>query len=65
MALYVFLYAVYFYVFRTEMTGLLQGAFYFGYSALACAALALTTGTIGTVAANAFVRAIYSSIKAD
>ncbi len=60
-----FLYAAYFYVARTEMTGLLQGAFYFGYTALACTALSLMTGTIGTAASAAFVRAIYSSIKAD
>jgi transmembrane 9 superfamily protein 3 len=63
--LYVFLYAIYFYIFKTEMTGLLQAAFYFGYSALACSALGITTGTIGTAAATAFVRAIYASIKAD
>ncbi len=65
MGVYVFLYAVYFFLVRTEMTGLLQGAFYFGYTGLACTALGLMTGTIGTLSATAFVRAIYSSIKAD
>ena len=64
-ALYVFAYACYFFVFRTEMTGALQAAFYFGYSGLACCGLALMTGTVGTVSAAAFVRAIYSSIKGD
>jgi len=52
-------------VFRTEMTGALQAAFYFGYSFIACAALGAMTGTVGTVAAMAFVRAIYTSIKND
>jgi hypothetical protein len=46
------------------MTGLLQTAFYFGYSALACCGLALITGTIGTAASGWFVRAIYTSISA-
>ena len=32
---------------------------------LACCGLALMTGTVGTVSAAAFVRAIYSSIKGD
>jgi len=64
-ALYVFAYACYFYAFRTEMSGALQAAFYFGYTSLACAGLALMTGTVGTVSAAAFVRAIYASIKGD
>ena len=64
-SLYVFAYACYFFVFRTEMTGALQAAFYFGYSFIACAALGAMTGTVGTVAAMAFVRAIYTSIKND
>ena len=64
-ALYVFLYALYFFLMRTEMTGLLQTAFYFGYTALACAALGLTTGTIGAFSASAFVSALYAAIKSD
>jgi transmembrane 9 superfamily protein 3 len=45
------------------MTGLLQTVFFFGYSALACLALGCLTGTIGAVAAGAFVRGIYLSIS--
>lgn len=48
-----------------RMTGLLQTVFYFGYTALACTALGLATGTIGTFAAGTFVRAIFTSIKLD
>ena len=47
------------------MTGLLQTVFYFGYTALACAALGITTGTIGAFSASAFVTAIFTSIKLD
>ena len=47
------------------MTGFLQTAFYFGYTALACTALGLMTGAVGTAAASTFVRAIFTSIKVD
>ena len=47
------------------MTGLLQTAFYFGYTALACLALGLMTGAVGASAAGMFVRAIFTSIKID
>lgn len=64
-ALYVLLYAVYYFLFRTEMSGFLQTVFYFGYTALGCAALGITTGTIGVASASAFVHAVFSSIKMD
>ena len=47
------------------MTGFLQTAFYFGYTALACTALGMMTGTIGAAAATQFVHAIFASIKVD
>jgi transmembrane 9 superfamily protein 3 len=64
-ALYVFLYAAYYFVFRTEMTGFLQTVFYFGYTALGCMALGIVTGTVGLFAARTFVHAIFRSIKVD
>ena len=45
------------------MTGLLQTVFFFGYSALACLALSVMTGTIGAAASGWFVRSIYLSIS--
>jgi transmembrane 9 superfamily member 3 len=63
--LYVFLYSMYYFFFRTEMTGLLQTVYYFGYTSLASTAIALTTGIIGTSSASMFVHAIFSSIKVD
>lgn len=35
-ALYVFIYAIYFYFFKTNMSGFLQTCFYFGYMYVAC-----------------------------
>ena len=61
-ALYVFLYGCFWFVFRSEMTGLLQTAFYFGYTALACTALGLMTGAVGVAAASTFVRAIFQCV---
>lgn len=64
-ALYVFLYALHYFMFKTKMTGLLQTAFYFGYSAMFCLGLALTCGAVGYIAAAAFVRTIYRNVKCD
>ena len=62
---YVALYAAHYYLFKTRMSGLLQTAFYFGYTAMACLALGLMTGAVGYWAAGAFVRTIYRQVKCD
>ncbi|CUG87609.1 endomembrane protein 70, putative, partial [Bodo saltans] len=62
---YVFLYAVYFYWFKTKMTGFLMWAFYFSYMGLLCYGLAILCGTVAYQAAAAFVRRIYRNVKAD
>lgn len=64
-AAYVFLYGVYYYCFKTQMHGFLQFCFYFGYMALIAINLGLLCGTMGHAAANRFVRAIFSNVKAD
>jgi transmembrane 9 superfamily protein 3 len=64
-ALYVSLYSVFYFFYKTQMTGLLQISFYFGYTFLFCVALFLMTGTIGSWGANVFVRKIYRDVKID
>lgn len=64
-AIYVFLYAIYFYYFKTNMTGMLQGIFYFGYMGLFCLAFFIMCGTIGNVASRLFVTRIYRNIKVE
>uniref|UniRef100_A0A7S1C7F8 Transmembrane 9 superfamily member n=1 Tax=Bicosoecida sp. CB-2014 TaxID=1486930 RepID=A0A7S1C7F8_9STRA len=64
-ALYVFAYAVYYFIAKTNMSGFLQTAFYFGYMGLFSLALAVLCGTIGFAAASTFVRRIYRNIKID
>lgn len=62
---YVFLYGIYYYVFKTNMHGLLQFCFYFGYMALISINLGLLCGTLGYAAASYFVRAIFQNVKVD
>lgn len=64
-SIYVFLYGVYYYVFKTQMHGTLQFCFYFGYMALISINLGLLCGTLGHAAASRFVRAIFQNVKVD
>lgn len=64
-AAYVFLYGVYYFLFKTNMHGLLQTTFYFGYMTLIALNLGLVCGTIGHGAASRFVRAIFQNVKVD
>lgn len=62
---YVFLYGIYYFLFKTQMNGFLQVVFYFGYMALIAIHLGLMCGTIGHVASSNFVRAIFQNVKVD
>lgn len=64
-AVYVFLYSVFYFFYKTQMSGFLQVAFYFGYMFLFCCGLFFSCGTIGVWGAGLFVRKIYSSLKID
>jgi transmembrane 9 superfamily protein 3 len=64
-ALYVFLYSIYYFVFKTSMHGLVQTSFYFGYMMLISMGLGTLCGTLGHWAANRFVRAIFQNVKVD
>ncbi|KAK9881474.1 hypothetical protein WA026_016358 [Henosepilachna vigintioctopunctata] len=62
---YVYLYAIYYFFFKTKMYGLFQTAFYFGYMALFSGALGIMCGTVGYTGASIFVRKIYATVKID
>lgn len=64
-SLYVFLYAIYFYFFKTNMSGFLQTCFYFGYMGLFCFAFFILTGSIGYFGSSIFTRRIYRNIKVE
>ena len=64
-ALYLFLYAAYYFAARLEITRPVSAALYFGYMGIAAACFFVLTGALGFLACLAFVRAIYSSVKID
>lgn len=64
-SLYVFLYSVYFYVFKTRMSGFYMFMFYFSYSIAFCVLLACVGGSIAYFAASMFVNRIYVRVKGD
>ncbi|KAK3324158.1 endomembrane protein 70 [Cercophora scortea] len=64
-AVWVFAYCVWYYFVKLHITGFLSGLLFFSYSFMACCVYGLLTGTVGFLAAYAFVRRIYGAIKAD
>ncbi|XP_074279568.1 transmembrane 9 superfamily member 1-like [Silene latifolia] len=64
-AIYVYLYAIYYYRVKTKMTGLFQTSFYFGYTMMFCLGLGILCGAVGHLGSNLFVRRIYRNIKCD
>ncbi|KAL6844942.1 hypothetical protein ACP4OV_025601 [Aristida adscensionis] len=64
-ALYLFLYAAFYFFTKLQITKLVSGILYFGYMLLASYAFFVLTGTIGFCACFWFTKLIYSSVKID
>lgn len=64
-SIYVFLYSIHFFLYKTKQSGWYQASFFFGYNAIFCFALALMCGAVGHFSASVFVRQIYRNIKCD
>ncbi|XP_051151364.1 transmembrane 9 superfamily member 9-like [Andrographis paniculata] len=64
-ALYLFLYAGFYFFTKLDITKVVSSALYFGYMFVASYAFFLITGTIGFYACFIFTRLIYSSVKID
>jgi transmembrane 9 superfamily protein 3 len=64
-SLYMLLYSLYYYYFKTQMSGFLQTAFYFGYMFLISLTMGVMCGTMGHSAASRFVYAIFRNVKLD
>jgi hypothetical protein len=62
-----FIYGYCFYYFwaRSDMSGFMQTAFYFGYMALVSYAFVLMLGTVGYLSSLKFIRHIYTAVKCD
>jgi transmembrane 9 superfamily protein 2/4 len=64
-ALYLFLYAAFYFLTKLEITKPVSGILYFGYMLIASFAFFVLTGTMGFYACFWFTRLIYSSVKID
>ncbi|CAK9175733.1 unnamed protein product [Ilex paraguariensis] len=64
-ALYLFLYATFYFFTKLDITKPISGMLYFGYMLIASYAFFVLTGTIGFYACFLFTRLIYSSVKID
>jgi len=62
---FVYAYCFFYYFGRSNMFGLLQTSFFFGYMLLASYASFIMLGTIGFLSSLLFVRRIYCAIKCD
>lgn len=62
--IFMFLYSFYFYS-KSNMSGFMQTAFYFGYSASMCYAFFLMLGAVSFYTSFTFVRHIYHAVKSE
>ena len=62
---YISLYSVYYFIFRTNMYGLLQTAYYFCYTAIISVTFGLMCGAISFISSSYFVVTIFRNIKSD
>ena len=62
---YVYLYSIYYFLFKTKMYGIFQTVFYFSYMGLFCVMLGIMCGSLGYTGASMFVKKIYGNVKID
>jgi len=63
--LFIFSYSFYYLEYRSNMSGLLQLSFYFGYTGIVSYAFFLMLGSVGYFSSFAFIDKIYSAVKAE
>jgi hypothetical protein len=61
----IYAYCFYYFAARSDMSGLMQTSFFFGYMGVVCYGFFLMLGSIGFRASLIFVRYIYSRVKTD
>ena len=62
---YVYIYSIYYFLFKTKMYGVFQTVFYFTYMGLFCSLLGIMCGAVGYAGSAAFVKKIYGNVKID
>eukprot|EP00484_Ammonia_sp_Unknown_P003212 CAMPEP_0197073100 /NCGR_PEP_ID=MMETSP1384-20130603/210433_1 /TAXON_ID=29189 /ORGANISM="Ammonia sp." /LENGTH=619 /DNA_ID=CAMNT_0042511925 /DNA_START=36 /DNA_END=1895 /DNA_ORIENTATION=- len=63
--IYIFAYSIFYYVYRSYMTGFLQAAIFFGYISIVSYSFLLMLGATGWWATYLFLRQIYAAIKSE
>ncbi|MFS7961797.1 putative nonaspanin (TM9SF) [Helianthus anomalus] len=63
--LFIYGYCIYYYFYRSDMTGFMQTSFFFGYMACVSYGVFLVLGSVGFRASLLFVRYLYAAIKCD
>ena len=63
--IFLFFYSIIYFYYRSDMVGVLQGSFFFGYMAVISYAIGLGLGSVGYVAGLGFVRYIYNRVKVE
>lgn len=63
--IFIYIYSICYYIYRSNMTGMLQGSFYFAYMLVTCYFFFILLGTVGFFSALIFVRRIYRNLHSD
>eukprot|EP00026_Physarum_polycephalum_P002246 Phypoly_transcript_02251.p1 GENE.Phypoly_transcript_02251~~Phypoly_transcript_02251.p1 ORF type:complete len:597 (+),score=119.32 Phypoly_transcript_02251:850-2640(+) len=63
--IFIYIYSIFYYMYYSHMTGLLQGSFYFTYMLIVCYFFFILLGTVGFFSALIFVRRIYRNLHSD
>jgi len=63
--IYIYLYAMFYFAFKSEMQGFLQVIFYFGYSFIICYFFSIMLGAVSFFASLMFINRIYSAIPSN
>jgi len=64
-AFYIFVYSIFYFFTKLEITEIIPSMLYFGYTFLISLTFWILTGTIGFIASYIFVRKIYSEVKIE
>jgi len=64
-AIYMFLYSIFYFFTKLDITRPVSALLYFGYSFIMALAFFVLTGTVGYYSTFLFVRKIYSQVKVD
>jgi len=63
--IFIYAYSLFYYFYRSRMSGMLQTSFYFSWMAIVCYFFFFTLGSVGFFSSLVFVRRIYKGLHID